>query len=107
MCFFFVSVLMSFISRESFHSCRVGPLLAKLTQSDETWWMRWADHAAWMGEMRNLPTILVGMREGKRPPWRIRLIVGIILKWVRCIWGCDMDSSCSGYVPVGGMLLAR
>jgi len=34
--------------------------------------MRWAEHAARMGERRDLYRVLVGKREEKRPRWRPR-----------------------------------
>jgi hypothetical protein len=33
---------------------------------------RWAEHVAWIGEMRNAYNILVGKSEGKRPLARSR-----------------------------------
>jgi hypothetical protein len=45
--------------------------------------MRWAEHAAYTGEMRNAYTILNWKPEGKNPLGRPRRRWGIILKWIK------------------------
>jgi hypothetical protein len=52
-----------------------------------TWRMRWAGHAAHLGDMRSSYKILVGKPERKRPLERLERSWGIILEWVLRKWG--------------------
>jgi hypothetical protein len=61
------------LHNEGLHNLVSSSNIIRLIKS---WSMRWAGHAARMGEKRNAYRILVGKREGKRPLGRPRR------KWV-------------------------
>jgi hypothetical protein len=60
--------------------------------------MRWAGHAASMGEGRNVYRVLVGKPRGKRPSGRPRRRRkdGIKMDLREIGWGCGVDSPGSG-----------
>jgi len=57
--------------------------------------MRWAGHAARMGERRGVNRVLVGKPEGKRPLGRPRHRWKI-LRWIFRKWGHGLDQAVSG-----------
>jgi hypothetical protein len=64
--------------------------------------MRWAGHMARMGEDRQVYKVLVGKPGGKRPLGRPRRgwEDGIRMVLRQIGWGCELDSTVSGYGPV-------
>jgi hypothetical protein len=57
------------LHNEELHNLYSSPSIIRVIKSRR---MRWAGHAARMGESRNAYRILVGKPEGKRPPGRPR-----------------------------------
>jgi hypothetical protein len=66
--------------------------------------MRWAGHAARMGEESKVYKVLVGKPEGKRPLGRLRRRWEDGSKWIleRLAGWCGVDSVGSGWGPVAG-----
>jgi hypothetical protein len=63
------SPLLSHILPEELHNLYSSPSIIRVIKSRR---MRWAGHAALMGERRNAYRILVGKPDGKRPLGRLR-----------------------------------
>jgi hypothetical protein len=61
--------------------------------------MKWAEHAAHMGDMRTAYQILVKKPEGKNHLRDLDIEVKILLKWILQKYGVTswLDSSGSGY----------
>jgi hypothetical protein len=57
------------LHNEELHNLYSSPSIIRMMKSRK---MRWAGHAARMGEKKNAYRILVGNPEGKRPLWRPR-----------------------------------
>jgi hypothetical protein len=52
------------LHNEEFHNTHTSPDIIRVTKSR----IRWVVRVACIGEMRNVYNILVGKRDGKRPP---------------------------------------
>jgi hypothetical protein len=57
------------LHNEELHNLYFSPSIIRIIKSR---WMRWAGHAARMGDKRNVYRLLVGKPEGKRPLGRPR-----------------------------------
>ena len=64
---------------EGLNDLHYSPSIVRVIKSRR---MRWAGHAARVGEGRDVYRVLVGKPEGKRPLGRPRLRWGIILRWI-------------------------
>jgi hypothetical protein len=71
-----------------------------------SWRMRWAGHVAWMGEGRNVYSVLMGKPKGKRPLGRPRCRGedGIKMDLREIGWGVWSGFTWLGIGIVGGLL---